>query len=42
MSTPRDDARGTPPTPHAHDTPAAPALELRGLVKQYGGVQALR
>ncbi|RQN37527.1 sugar ABC transporter ATP-binding protein [Paraburkholderia tropica] len=42
MSTPRDDARGEPPTPQAYETPAAPALELRGLVKQYGGVQALR
>ncbi|MBB3001599.1 ribose transport system ATP-binding protein [Paraburkholderia tropica] len=42
MSTPRDDARGEPPTPQAHETPTAPALELRGLVKQYGGVQALR
>ncbi|CAG9225384.1 Ribose import ATP-binding protein RbsA [Paraburkholderia tropica] len=49
MSTLIDDARGESPTPAAippdtqgaQATPA-PALELRGLVKQYGGVQALR
>ncbi|WP_321783919.1 sugar ABC transporter ATP-binding protein [Paraburkholderia sp. J94] len=49
MSTLIDDAHAESPTPPATsaDTQeaqatSAPALELRGLVKQYGGVQALR